>query len=189
MANLICMLEGVRGRAMSLYDTKCIIYTKKTAGSFITGNFTDGEKTIYLCDVVGVQFKRSGGLIGFLQFETASMQMNNKDSNMFSENTFTFEEGKNGVTNALMEAIYDYITDRIEELKYNTKIIPETPNYTNIINYKSVSKTNSYVAPPPPPPVAPQQPTGTQIQCSCGKVFAGNFCPGCGKKAEPEKTI
>ena len=146
MANLICALEGVRGRSLKLYDTKCVIDTKKTAGSFITGNFTDGEKTIFLCDVVGVQFKKSGGLIGYLQFETSSMQMNNKDSNMFSENTFTFEEGKNGVTNVLMEAIYDYVTDRIEELKYGTTIIEETPTYATIINYKSASKPN--YAPP-----------------------------------------
>lgn len=193
MANLICALEGVRGRSLKLYDTKCVIDTKKTAGSFITGNFTDGEKTIFLCDVVGVQFKKSGGLIGYLQFETSSMQMNNKDSNMFSENTFTFEEGKNGVTNVLMEAIYDYVTDRIEELKYGTTIIEETPTYATIINYKSASKPN-YAPPQQPPYTAQQQPqynaqqpVGEAHKCECGREFVGKFCPGCGKKAETEE--
>lgn len=178
MAKFICAIEGVRGRSLRLYDTKCIINTKKTAGSFITGNFTDGEKTIFLCDVVGVQFKKSGGLIGYLQFETSSMQMNNSDSNMFSENTFTFEEGKNGVSNALMEAIYNYVTDRIEEIKYGTTLITETPNYTTIANYKSAPVGG---APVPPPSAAPDAAT---IQCECGREFVGKFCPGCGKKAE-----
>lgn len=128
MAKLICTLHGVRGRILRLYDTKCVIETQKTAGSLITGNFTDGEKTIFLCDVVGVQFKKSGALVGYLQFETPSMQMNNQNNNMFSENTFTFEDGVNGVTNSLMISVYSYITDRIEELKYGTSIIHETPD-------------------------------------------------------------
>ena len=195
MAKFICGLEGVRGRSLKVYDTKCIIDTKKTAGSFITGNFTDGEKTIFLCDVVGVQFKKSGGLIGYLQFETSSMQMNNSNSNMFSENTFTFEEGKNGVTNDLMQAIYNYVTDRIEEIKYNTTLIEETPNYNTIRYYKSASTANGGFAPMSQPtqaadtvptPVTAPQPTGTEKQCTCGKVFVGKFCPACGKKAEEE---
>lgn len=118
MANLKYSLIGVRGREMKLYDTKVIITTKVTAGSLLTGNITDGEKTIFLCDVVGVQYKNSSALVGYLQFETPSSQMNNKSDNMFSENTFTFEEGKNGVTNHQMQKVYEYVVDRIEELKY-----------------------------------------------------------------------
>ena len=136
MANFICEFEGVRGRNLKLYDTKIIITTKKTAGSLITGNFTDGEKTIYLCDIVGVQFKKSGLAIGYLQFETSSMQMNNKNDNFFSENTFTFENRKNGITNELMASLYSYITDRIEELKYNSTIINETPDFEAMQGFK-----------------------------------------------------
>ncbi len=136
MANFICEFEGVRGRNLKLYDTKIIITTKKTAGSLITGNFTDGEKTIYLCDVVGVQFKKSGLAIGYLQFETPSMQMNNKNDNFFSENTFTFENGKNGITNELMGALYNFVTDRIEELKYGNALVSEIPNFESMKVYK-----------------------------------------------------
>lgn len=128
MAKLMYHLEGVRGRELKLYDTKAVITTKKTVGSLLTGNFTDGEKTIYLCDVVGVQIKESGMTIGYLQFETPSMQMNNADSNMFSENTFTYEEGVNGITRSKIREVYNYVTDRIEELKYGTSIITQTPN-------------------------------------------------------------
>ena len=138
MANFICEFEGVRGRNLKLYDTKIIITTKKTAGSLITGNFTDGEKTIYLCDVVGIQFKKSGLAIGYLQFETPSMQMNNKNDNFFSENTFTFENGKNGITNELMIALYNFVADRIEELKYGSSIISETPDFESMKVYKVI---------------------------------------------------
>ncbi|MBE6577481.1 MAG: hypothetical protein E7653_05025 [Ruminococcaceae bacterium] len=137
MANFICELEGVRGRNLKLYDTKIVITTKKTVGSFITGNITDGEKTIYLCDIVGIQLKKSGLLIGYLQFETPSLQMNNKNDNMFSENTFTYEEGKNGITNDLIIAIYKFVTDRIEELKYGVIIINDIPDFEAMKVYKS----------------------------------------------------
>ena len=115
MAIFICTIEGVRGRTLHIYDTKVEIDTQVTVGSVVTGNATDGEKTIFLKDVVGVQFKRSGLTLGYLQFETPSMQMNNRGDNMFSENTFTFEGD-----NLLMEKIRDFLVDRIEGYKYGT---------------------------------------------------------------------
>lgn len=132
MARFIYEFEGVRGRNLKLYDTKIVISTKVTAGSLLTGNVSDGEKTIFLCDIVGVQFKKSGALIGYLQFETPSLQMNNNNSNMFSENTFTFETARNGITNDLMEAVYNYVTDRIECLKYGITNDIEVPDFDSI---------------------------------------------------------
>ena len=118
MANLKYSLVGVRGRELDVYDTKVVIRTRVTVGSILSDNSTDGVKTIFLCDVVGVQFKKSGVAIGYLQFETPSMQMNNQDNNMYSENTFTFRAGQNDVTNEKVEKVYEYVVDRIEELKY-----------------------------------------------------------------------
>jgi len=120
VSKLVCKLEGVRGRKIAVYDNKCVINTDATLGSLLTNNALDGEKTIFYIDVVGVQFKVSGLAIGYLQLETPSMQMNNQASNMFSENTFTFEENKNGITNELMEQVRDYILSRIEGYKYGT---------------------------------------------------------------------
>lgn len=104
---------------MLLYDTKCVIKTDITLGSVFTSNATDGMKTIFYIDCSGFQFKRSGALVGYLQFETSSMQMNNQNSNFFSENTFTFEDGKNQITNSLIEKVYQYICDKAEEYKYH----------------------------------------------------------------------
>ena len=128
MANLITEIKGSRGREIKIYDTKCEIKTRVTLGSVLTQNATDGVKTIYLCDVTGVQFKRSGLAIGYLQFETGSMQMNNKSSNFFSENTFTFEDGRNNITNDFMEKVYNYVVERIEEIKYGVNIITCDPD-------------------------------------------------------------
>ena len=154
MAKLLYNLEGVRGRSIQIYDRKCVISTKAGVGSLLTGNVSDGEKTIFYPDVMGVQFKKSGALIGYLQFETGSVQMNNQNSNMFSENTFTFEHGKNGVTNEQMEAIYHYICDLIEQIKYG-----DAPQ----------------IVPPAP---------ASNCCPNCGKVLnpGAAFCVGCGTK-------
>jgi len=118
MANLICELIGSRGRSIKIYDNKCEIKTEVTAGSVITGNATDGVKTVFYIDCTGVQFKEAGALIGYLQIETPSMQMNNQKSNFWSENTFTYEDKGGIVTNRLMRDVYKYITERMEGYKY-----------------------------------------------------------------------
>ena len=58
--------------------------------------------------------------------------MNNKNSNMFSENTFTYETNINGITTELIESIYSYILNRIEEIKYNTVIIDKIPDFESM---------------------------------------------------------
>ena len=187
MANFICELEGVRGRNMKLYDTKIVINTKKTVGSFMTGNFTDGEKTIYLCDVVGVQWKKSGLMIGYLQFETASLQMDHQKDNSFSENTFTYEAGKNGITNELMEAVYRYATDRIEEIKYNVKIINETPDFEAMkttgqdLPQQSAAETVSDIADEDLSSMSPLAKWNNAVKCQ-GNVIGQ--CDLCGKKKQ-----
>lgn len=118
MSKLLYQLEGVRGRSMAVYDRKVVISTKVSVGSVLTRNATDGVKTIFYKDVVGIQFKQSGLTIGYIQFETPSAQMNNQASNMFSENTFTFEDNRNGITNGKMNDVYNSICDLIEEIKY-----------------------------------------------------------------------
>ena len=165
MAKLLYQLEGVRGRSILIYDRKCTISTKAGVGSFITGNVTDGEKTIFYSDIVGVQFKRSGSLIGYLQFETGSVQMNNQNSNMFSENTFTFENGKNGITNEQMENIYRQVCDLIEEIKYGS--------------------VTGGAAPVTPAPVPTPAPAPASAFCTkCGNKLDADvaFCTKCGNK-------
>ena len=108
-------LNGARGRSIKVYENKCIIKTEVTIGSLLTHNATDGEKTIYYSDVIGVQYKAPGLTLGYLQLETAGGAGNNKGSNFFNENTFTYEATQ--VNDEEMQKIVNYIKTRVEEYK------------------------------------------------------------------------
>lgn len=112
---LVYNLTGCRGRSLRVYENKCIFKVSITVGSILTQNATDGEKTIYYSDVIGVQFKPSGLAIGYLQLETASSSGNNKTSNFFNENSFTYEP--QNITNEEMEKVVAYIRERVEACK------------------------------------------------------------------------
>ena len=73
-------IKGVRGRKIWIFEDRCIIKVEPTTGALLTGNTTDGEKTIFFHDCIGVQFKETGAILGYLQFETASGLMNNTAS-------------------------------------------------------------------------------------------------------------
>ena len=111
----IYSIKGVRGRYLQVFDDKCVIRTTATFGSFVSGNLTDGEKTIYYMDCIGVQYRPSGALIGYLQLETASSSMNNKNDNFFNENSFTFDTST--VSNEKMAEIAEFIKNKIREFK------------------------------------------------------------------------
>jgi hypothetical protein len=108
-------IDGVRGKHIDVYENKCVIKTKVTLGSILTSNATDGEKTIYYKDCVGLQYKPSSFTIGYIQLETASAMMNNKGNNFFGENSFTFDQTV--ITNEKMEEVANYIRQKIDEIK------------------------------------------------------------------------
>lgn len=114
---LIYFINGVRGRSLKVYADRVVITVNAGIGSFITRNASDGEKTIYYADCIGLQFKESGIQIGYLQFETASRMMNNINSNFFSENSFTFD--LTVTTNEQMKEVRDYVEAQIRMCKNN----------------------------------------------------------------------
>lgn len=116
-------IRGVRGRHIDVFENKCIINTKVTIGSILTHNATDGTKTIYYADVVGVQFKEPGITIGFLQLETPGLTMNNAASNFFNENSFTFDTSV--ISTEKMREIAAYIEQRVYDIKHPSQ--QETP--------------------------------------------------------------
>ena len=93
MDGVIYDITGSRGRRLIVFEDKVIIKTSVTPGSILTGNFSDGEKTIYYADCIGIQFKESGMQLGYLQLETAS------------------------VLNSQMKEVADYIRIKVEECK------------------------------------------------------------------------
>ena len=108
-------IDGVRGRHIDIYNDKVVITTNVTLGSILAHNATDGEKTIYFSDCIGVQYKKSSFTIGYLQFETASSGGNNAASNFFHENSFTFDLSV--VSNEKMEEVVAFVKGRIDEVK------------------------------------------------------------------------
>ena len=120
-------IKGCRGRILTVCKNKCIIETDVTIGSVLTDNATDGEKIIFFNHCSSIQFKEAGLMLGYLQFETPSMQMNNQASNFFSENTFTFEE-KHGLTNSIMREVFYYVMELIENCSSGAQAdAPEFP--------------------------------------------------------------
>lgn len=104
--------NGARGRSIEVYPDKCVITTQATVASVLVGNATDGQKTIYYQDCIGVQIKNPGITIGYLQLETASGLGNNTKDNFFNENTFTFE-----TMTPEIESMIEYIQWRVDDTK------------------------------------------------------------------------
>lgn len=174
MSKFIGRVIGARGRSIDIFDNKAVIKTDITIGSVITGNATDGEKTIFYIDCVGIQFKRSGTAfaIGYLQLETSSMQMNNQNSNFFSENTFTYEESPNS-SNALMQEVYQYIVRRVEGYKYG---FDESESYEPTDNLLTLLKQAQ--------PSQHQAEAVIYFCTKCKDAYSGEpntvqYCPGC----------
>ncbi len=117
--DLVYKIDGVRGRHIDIYTDKVVITTKVTLGSLITHNATDGEKTIYYSDCIGVQFKQAKFTIGYLQLETASSNGNHKNSNFFDENAFTYDTTV--ISNERMVEVVEYVKSRIDIIKKGEK--------------------------------------------------------------------
>lgn len=112
----VIFANGNRGRSLEVYEDFAVINVTPTVGSVITGNASDGQKIIFYADVIGIQYKRPGGTIGYLQLETSSPMMNNKSSNFFNENTFTYEKDA-----ATAHAAFKYIFEKVREIKTGKK--------------------------------------------------------------------
>ena len=127
--DLVYTIDGVRGKHIDIYTDKVVITTKVTIGSLLTNNATDGEKTIYYSDCIGVQFKQAGFTIGYLQLETASGNGNNEASNFYAENSFTFDEIV--ISNKKMTEVTNYVKSRVDAVKKGSTT-PVSTNSSNI---------------------------------------------------------
>ena len=114
----VFQVKGARGRSIDVYPNKCVITVNVSVGSIFSSNSTDGQKTIFYSDVVGIQFKKPGVTLGYIQLETSSSSQNNSQSNFFNENTFTFDNSHLSDTEA--ERLCGYITNQVELIKTMT---------------------------------------------------------------------
>lgn len=111
---------GSEGRILSVYEDRVSLLTKPK--SFV--NFSNGEKTIYYKDCVGVQFNPSPSSwqLGYLQFETSS-NMTNHTSTYYNENTFVWYLQKSEVTNEGMQEVNDFVHAKVGAYKKAENVV------------------------------------------------------------------
>ena len=118
--------EGVRyclvnslGKILDVYDNKVIFTSTHSTSTLVTGllfgtSVTQGEKTIYFKDAIGVQYKPSSIADGYIQVETAAGGVSTSNSQYSGENAIQFSGKK---SNEEAEIIVAFIRKQIEDIK------------------------------------------------------------------------
>lgn len=112
-----CIVNSL-GKILDVYENKVVFTSTKSTSTIITGLFlggsmTQGEKTIYYKDAIGIQFKPSSITDGYIQVETAVGGMTSARSQYDGENAIQF----GGKVNEEAEIVANYIKNKIEEIK------------------------------------------------------------------------
>lgn len=121
--------EGVRycivnsfGKILDVYDNKVVFTSTKSTSTVVSSlifgdSLTQGEKTIYYKDAIGVQFKPATITDGYIQVETAVGGMTSAKSQYGGENPIQFGSKVNDEA----ETVTNFIKQKIEEIK-NTPV-------------------------------------------------------------------
>ena len=107
------------GEGIGKVDNKVIFIATQSTSTVVTGlvfgtSVTQGEKTIYYKDAVGVQYKPSLVADGYIQVETAAGGVTSSLSRFVGENAIQFA-GKE--QNEEAEIVVTFIRKKIEEIK------------------------------------------------------------------------
>ena len=113
-----CMINNT-GKILDVYDNKVVFTSTQSTSTLVTGlvfgtSVTQGEKTIYYKDAIGVQYKPSAIADGYIQVETSAGGMTSSSSQYSGENAIQFS-GKD--RNAEAEIIVAFIKNKIDEIK------------------------------------------------------------------------
>ena len=112
-----CLANSL-GKILDVYENKVVFTSTKSTSTVITGlvfggSMTQGEKSIYYKDAIGVQYKPSSITDGYIQIETAAGGMTSSASQYGGENSIQFGKGSNEDA----EIIVAFIKKKIEEIK------------------------------------------------------------------------
>lgn len=113
-----CLVNNL-GKILDVYENKVVFTSTQSTSTVVTGlvlgtSMTQGEKTIYYKDAIGVQYKPSSIADGYIQIETAAGGVSTASSQYGGENAIQFS-GKQSNEDA--EIIVAYIRKQIEEIK------------------------------------------------------------------------
>jgi len=112
-----CIVNNT-GKILDVYENKVVFTSTHSTSTLVTGlvfgtSITQGEKTIYYKDAIGVQYKPSSVLDGYIQVETAAGGSTGS-SQYGGENAIQFT-GKQ--MNEDAEVIVGFIRKQIEAIK------------------------------------------------------------------------
>lgn len=111
-----CLVNNL-GKILDVYENKVVFTSTQSTSTVVTaillgGSTTQGEKTIYYKDAIGIQYKPSTITDGYIQVETSAT--GRSASNEYGgENSIQF----GGKSNADAEIIVAFIRTKIEEIK------------------------------------------------------------------------
>lgn len=113
-----CLVNNL-GKILDVYENKVVFTSTQSTSTVVTGlvfgtSMTQGEKTIYYKDAIGVQYKPSSIADGYIQVETAAGGVSSSSSQYSGENSIQFS-GKQSNEDA--EIIVSYIRKQIEDIK------------------------------------------------------------------------
>lgn len=116
MAQMLMELKGTNGQ-LELYEDKVIIKRKGLLPKMAQG-FTKGDKTIYIKQITGIDFKEPGITVGYIQFTLpGGMErrggMFGKDGAIHDENSVTFTRKEKDTARSIKEYIEDGINGSI----------------------------------------------------------------------------
>lgn len=118
-------LRGIETKVLKVYEDRAVIMVRPSFKSFMLGIGSDGEKTIFYKDCIGIQHKTPGIQIGYIQLETGSRVINNTNSQFFGENSFPYT--KETCPDDIIVEVVDYIKERIASCK-NEKTVKMQSN-------------------------------------------------------------
>ena len=113
-----CLVNSL-GKILDVYENKVVFTSTQSTSTIVTGlvfgtSMTQGEKTIYFKDAIGVQYKPSSIADGYIQVETAAGGVSTSNSQYSGENSIQFSGKK---SNEEAEIIVSYIRKQIEDIK------------------------------------------------------------------------
>ncbi len=128
---MLMELKGVNGQ-LELYEDKVII-KRKGALAKITQGFTKGDKTIYIRQITGIDFKPGGNLVnGYIQFTVPGG--NEKGKGAFEavqdENSVMFKKKDNDIAIKIKE--------KVEELQQRSSSNTSVSGADEIKKYKEL---------------------------------------------------
>ena len=112
-----CLVNNL-GKILDVYENKVVFTSTQSTSTLVTGllfgtSVTQGEKTIYFKDAVGVQYKPCSIADGYIQVETAAGGVSTSNSQYSGENAIQFAKR----CNEDAEIIANYIRKQIEDIK------------------------------------------------------------------------